>query len=81
MQIDWIHHSGDGPDTLNLCFNALDRHVIAGHADRTALVYDSPVTGTRSRAADGVAPQPAPAPGPCTAAVAALGLCKPTKNP
>ncbi len=32
--------------TLNTCFNALDRHVIAGHADRTALIYDSPVTGT-----------------------------------
>ena len=31
---------------LNTCFNALDRHVIAGHADRTALVHDSPVTGT-----------------------------------
>jgi len=32
--------------TLNTCFNALDRHVIAGHADRTALIYDSPVTDT-----------------------------------
>jgi len=42
---------------------------------------EAAVTGTRSRAADGVAPQPAPAPGPCTAAVAALGLCNPTKNP
>ncbi|HEY0773676.1 MAG TPA: AMP-binding protein, partial [Nocardioidaceae bacterium] len=38
------------PDgTLNTCFNALDRHVAAGHADRTALVYDSPVTGTVQR--------------------------------
>ncbi len=37
------------PDaTLNTCFNALDRHVIAGHADRTALIHDSPVTGTVS---------------------------------
>jgi propionyl-CoA synthetase len=35
------------PDgTLNTCFNALDRHVAAGHADRTALIYDSPVTDT-----------------------------------
>ncbi len=32
--------------TLNTCYNALDRHVVAGHADRAALVYDSPVTGT-----------------------------------
>jgi propionyl-CoA synthetase len=35
--------------TLNTCFNALDRHVVAGHAERTALVYDSPVTGTVQR--------------------------------
>jgi len=36
------------PDaTLNTCYNALDRHVVAGHADRTALIYDSPVTGTK----------------------------------
>ena len=34
------------PDaTLNTCYNALDRHVVAGHADRTALIHDSPVTG------------------------------------
>ena len=36
------------PDgVLNTCENALDRHVAAGHGDRTALVYDSPVTGTK----------------------------------
>jgi propionyl-CoA synthetase len=29
---------------LNTCENALDRHVAAGRGDRTALVYDSPVT-------------------------------------
>ncbi|MDD1634289.1 MAG: AMP-binding protein, partial [Methanomicrobiales archaeon] len=28
------------------CYNALDRHVDHGQGDRTALVYDSPVTGT-----------------------------------
>ncbi|MBA2464547.1 MAG: AMP-binding protein, partial [Nocardioidaceae bacterium] len=33
--------------TLNTCYNALDRHVVAGHGDRAALIYDSPVTGTR----------------------------------
>ena len=30
---------------LNVCHNAIDRHVEAGHGDRAALVYDSPVTG------------------------------------
>ncbi len=34
---------------LNTCHNALDRHVDAGHGDRLALVYDSPVTGTVER--------------------------------
>jgi propionyl-CoA synthetase len=34
---------------LNTCHNALDRHVDAGHGDRMALVYDSPVTDTRRR--------------------------------
>ena len=33
MEIDWIHR----PDTLNLCFNALDRHVVHGRADDVAL--------------------------------------------
>ena len=33
------------PDaTLNTCYNALDRHVIAGRADQPALIHDSPVT-------------------------------------
>ncbi|GAC1329809.1 MAG: propionyl-CoA synthetase [Mycobacteriales bacterium] len=31
---------------LNTCHNCLDRHVDAGHGDRTALIYDSPVTDT-----------------------------------
>ena len=30
---------------LNTCYNAVDRHVIAGRADQAALIYDSPVTG------------------------------------
>ncbi len=38
------------PDaSLNTCYNALDRHVVRGHGDRTALVYDSAVTQTRAR--------------------------------
>ncbi|MCV7282597.1 propionyl-CoA synthetase [Mycolicibacterium flavescens] len=32
---------------LNTCANALDRHVENGRADQTALIYDSPVTGTQ----------------------------------
>jgi len=31
---------------MNTCFNALDRHVIAGRGEQPALVYDSPVTGS-----------------------------------
>ncbi|MBD7993708.1 AMP-binding protein [Arthrobacter sp. Sa2CUA1] len=31
---------------LNTSFNALDRHVLAGHGNRTALVYDSAMLGT-----------------------------------
>ena len=31
---------------LNICWNALDRHIAAGHGDRVALIYDSPVTDT-----------------------------------
>jgi propionyl-CoA synthetase len=31
---------------LNTCWNALDRHVAAGRGERTALIWDSPVTGT-----------------------------------
>ncbi|MBP7603111.1 MAG: propionyl-CoA synthetase [Spirochaetes bacterium] len=34
---------------INTCYNALDRHVQGGRADQTALIYDSPVTGTVSR--------------------------------
>jgi propionyl-CoA synthetase len=38
------------PDAeLNTCENALDRHVIAGHGDRTAIIHDSPVTGLTTR--------------------------------
>jgi propionyl-CoA synthetase len=32
---------------VNTCFNALDRHVDAGHGERLALIYDSPVTGQK----------------------------------
>ena len=36
------------PDaTLNTCYNALDRHVVHGHGDRTALIYDSAVADVK----------------------------------
>jgi propionyl-CoA synthetase len=36
------------PDAeLNVCHNALDRHVAAGRGDQAAVHYDSPVTGTK----------------------------------
>jgi propionyl-CoA synthetase len=34
---------------VNTCYNALDRHVDGGRAEQTALIYDSPVTGTIKR--------------------------------
>ncbi len=37
------------PDaTLNTCYNALDRHVVRGNGERTALVYDSAVADTQA---------------------------------
>jgi propionyl-CoA synthetase len=37
------------PDgVLNTCHNTLDRHVDGGRGDRTALIYDSPVTGSKA---------------------------------
>lgn len=56
--IDWItpprdvHDAADGwfaGGTLNTAHNCLDRHVAAGRGDQTALIYDSPVTGTLRR--------------------------------
>ncbi|GJD96067.1 propionyl-CoA synthetase [Methylobacterium iners] len=36
------------PDAaLNACHNAVDRHVANGRAEQTAILYDSPVTGTK----------------------------------
>ena len=59
--VDWIRQAarrcsttaarrstaGSPTRTLNTCYNALDRHVVAGRGDQAALIYDSPVTGTR----------------------------------
>ena len=32
---------------VNTCYNALDRHCLAGRNDQAALIYDSPVTNTK----------------------------------
>jgi len=32
---------------VNACYNAVDRHVENGRADQAAIIYDSPVTGTK----------------------------------
>ncbi|NCX69966.1 MAG: propionyl-CoA synthetase [Rhodobacteraceae bacterium] len=32
---------------VNTCYNAVDRHVLNGRGDQKAIVYDSPMTGTK----------------------------------
>src|SRR4051812_32161668 len=39
------HWFADG--VCNTCWNAVDRHVLNGRADQPAIIYDSPVTGTK----------------------------------
>jgi len=34
---------------LNSCYNAVDRHVASGQGDKTALIFDSAMTDTKSR--------------------------------
>ena len=33
---------------VNTCYNAVDRHVAGGRADQAAIIYDSPITGTKA---------------------------------
>ena len=33
--------------TCNTCFNAVDRHIISGRGEQAAIIYDSPVTGSK----------------------------------
>ncbi|WP_022708031.1 propionyl-CoA synthetase [Paracoccus zeaxanthinifaciens] len=59
--IDWDHAPSaaffdQGPagewfadGMVNTCWNAVDRHVAAGHGDRIAIIHDSPITGSISR--------------------------------
>jgi propionyl-CoA synthetase len=32
---------------LNICYNAIDRHIENGKGDKIAIIYDSPVTNTK----------------------------------
>ncbi|KUI58487.1 hypothetical protein VP1G_05771 [Cytospora mali] len=34
---------------ISTCYNCIDRHVLAGHGDSPAILYDSPVTGTKQK--------------------------------
>jgi propionyl-CoA synthetase len=34
---------------VNTCWNAVDRHVAAGHGDRIAIIHDSPLTQSQTR--------------------------------
>ncbi|WP_299651592.1 AMP-binding protein [uncultured Jannaschia sp.] len=60
--IDWVRmptkalHDLGGPvpewfadGAVNTCWNAVDRHVAAGHGDRLALIHDSPATESVAR--------------------------------
>lgn len=60
MQIGWyqpptipfdrsaLPHGRWFPDGIcNTCYNALDRHVLAGRGDQAAIIYDSPVSATK----------------------------------
>jgi len=51
---DWLLHTSNfffrfvGGE-LNICYNAVDRHVENGQGDRIAIIYDSPVTNTKEK--------------------------------
>ena len=34
---------------LNTCYNAIDRHVLSGRGNQTAIIYDSPVTNVKKQ--------------------------------
>lgn len=44
VDIKWF---ADG--TLNLCYNAVDRHVDAGHGEKTALIFEPDDPGAEGR--------------------------------
>ncbi|TGO40842.1 hypothetical protein BHYA_0030g00080 [Botrytis hyacinthi] len=34
---------------INTCYNCVDRHVLAGNGEKTAIIWDSPVTGCKEK--------------------------------
>jgi propionyl-CoA synthetase len=34
---------------ISTCYNCVDRHVVSGNGDSTAIIWDSPVTGGKQR--------------------------------
>jgi propionyl-CoA synthetase len=34
---------------ISTCYNCVDRHVLAGNGDNTAIIWDSPVTGSKEK--------------------------------
>uniref|UniRef100_A0A8C3PXF2 Acyl-CoA synthetase short-chain family member 3, mitochondrial n=1 Tax=Chrysolophus pictus TaxID=9089 RepID=A0A8C3PXF2_CHRPC len=50
-----LERRGPGSDSwfvggeLNICYNAVDRHVENGRGDHVAIIYDSPVTNTKEK--------------------------------
>jgi len=34
---------------ISTCYNCVDRHVLAGNGDQTAIIWDSPVTNTKEK--------------------------------
>src|SRR5580692_3063938 len=58
---------------VNTCYNAVDRHVEGGRGEQTAIIYDSPVTGTLRTFTFRELQQEV---GKCAGAIASLGVAK-----
>uniref|UniRef100_A0A6I8N4V5 Acyl-CoA synthetase short-chain family member 3, mitochondrial n=1 Tax=Ornithorhynchus anatinus TaxID=9258 RepID=A0A6I8N4V5_ORNAN len=41
-------HSWFADGLINICYNAIDRHVESGRGEKVAIIYDSPVTNSKS---------------------------------
>jgi len=47
VTIDWFNRTPEGGGTLNVSFNALDRHVVHGRADTVAVAGERPTSYAR----------------------------------
>ena len=57
--------NGSPTPRVNTCWNAVDRHVLAGRGKQPAIIHDSPVTGTQQHVityAESAGPASAPSP-------------------